>query len=751
MNFYAHTAEDQDGKRLPRSDWQLLKNHLRQVAELAKCFASPLTIATEASLAGLLHDLGKYAVRFQARLDDNSIHNINHWAAGAVYAMDQLKAALVAYSVDGHHTGLPAAREFAQTRQRAQQASLWRDHTGCTESILELLDRFHRLDGLTLPPVPPPPGNDHFANSLRTRFLFSCLVDADFLDTERHFDPESAAQRVVPVLAAEKALPLVLNHLHGKPVDGSVNQLRRQLLADCLNASEKPPGLFTLTAPTGSGKTLASLAFSLKHVVQHNARLPPNDPRRLRRVIVVIPYTSIIEQTARVYRDVFEPAFGPDYVVEHHCAISPRERKDDDGKDAQEERLRRARVAAENWASPLVVTTSVQFFESLFAHKPADCRKLHNIARSVLLFDEVQTLPVPLVPSLLSAVRLLTQEPYGATAVFMTATQPAFASAKGALPYGWEPLEISSNPGAMAETLRRTRIELPAAETRLSWPDLAAKLSEHSQALCVLNSTKDARDLFRLLPLENRFHLSARLCPAHRQEKLKVIRKRLAASQPCRLVSTQLIEAGVDVDFPIAFRALGPLDSIIQTAGRCNREGRYAEPSPVIVFRPEKDGMLDMSRTNIYKIAALKTASFLDCHPNAPLHQPSLYAAYFSELYSILGREAADADPVFAASKAFDFPRAADKCSLVGDETRAVLVKWRDGEELIAKLCRGKHLSAADWRRVQCFSVNLYMGEFLKAQTLHYIEEAIEGVWFWNSHYDEDLGACHPEFNDYCQ
>jgi CRISPR-associated endonuclease/helicase Cas3 len=579
--------------------------------------------------------------------------------------------------------------------------------------------------------------------------LFSCLVDADFLDTENHFDPEAAGQRAVPPLQPESALRLLQAALVAKSTDGLVNQLRRQLLANCLNAAEKSQGLFTLTAPTGSGKTLASLAFALRHIAHNNALLRAGDPCRFRRIIVVIPYTSIIEQTARVFRELFEVEFGKEYVLEHHGAVTPCERKEDAGRDAEEERLRRARLAAENWASPLVVTTSVQFFESLFAHKPSDCRKLHNLARSVVLFDEVQTLPSRLVPSLLSAVRLLTQETYGATAVFMTATQPAFASAKAALPYGWEPVEISSNPGAMAKALRRTRIELPAPDVRVSWSDLVVQLSEHSQVLCVVNTTAHAREIFRLLPPENRFHLSARLCPAHRQEKLKLIRERLADGEPCRLVSTQLIEAGVDVDFPVAFRALGPLDSIIQTAGRCNREGRHAEPCPVMIFRPEDNAM----PPGAYRIAAAKTEEFLKRYPDAHerLNQPDFYAAYFSELYALVGRDSADADPVFAASKTFDFPKAAAECRLVGDDTRSVVVKWLDGEGLITKLGREKHLSPEEWRRVQRFSVNLYMGEFLQAQARDYIVEVIEGVWFWNSKYDDDLGACHPEGDDYCQ
>lgn len=742
MNFYAHTAEDEQDKPLPEQSgkWQPLAAHLRRVADKAGTFGEPFGMAKEAELAGLLHDLGKYAERFQARLRNPSeIHGINHWAAGASKATE-LKASLVNYVVDGHHTGLPAFGDLQQTLRKIGDHDLIRELTGCSESVSELIRRFE-AEGLDLPSAPERHPGDHFASALRTRMLFSCLVDADFLDTEEHFDPSAPKQRVVPPLRGERALRLLLDDLRRRSADGHVNHVRRELLADCLSAAEKPAGLFTLTAPTGSGKTLASLAFALRHIVHSNAHLAPDDPRRLRRVIVVIPYTSIIEQTALAFREILEPAFGLDYVLEHHSAVSPRERKDDAGRDAEDERLRRARIASENWASPIIVTTSVQFFESLFGYKPRRCRKLHNIARSVVLFDEVQTLPARLVPSLLSAVRLLTKEPYGATAVFMTATQPAFASAKSALPYGWDPVEISSNPGAMADTLKRTRIELPAPGTSIAWPAVAAKLIAQPQAVCVVNTTAHARELFLLLQQENRFHLSARLCPAHRQEKLKLIRDRLAAGEPCRLVSTQVIEAGVDVDFPIAFRAIGPLDSIIQTAGRCNREGRHTEPCPVIVFRPEDNAM----PPGAYRTAAAKTEEFLARHPDAALDNPDFYATYFAELYRLQGPEKAEADKVFDLSAKFEFPEAAKACRLVGEDTRSVLVKWRDGEELIAKLCREKHLSREDWRRVQRFSVSVYMGEFLQGQARGYIVEATDGVWFWNSKYDDDLGACHAE------
>ncbi len=703
---------------------------------------------TEAELAGLLHDLGKYAARFQQRLRDPSIHGINHWAAGAKYACD-LKAQAVAFAIEGHHTGLPAPHDLKQMLHWWKDAELLREKTGCTETLDELNARYG-ADGLAVPTIQPPGEKDFFAVALRIRILFSCLVDADFLDTEQHFNPDQALVRHEIDLQAPEALSRLRTYLGGlaeKSSDGAVSQLRQRLLADCFAGAEKDESLFTLTAPTGSGKTLASLAFALRHIEKHNALLSANDPHRLRRIIVVIPYTSIIEQTARIYREIFETCFGLDYVLEHHSSISPRMNHEGIDKDAEDARLRRARLTTENWASPIVVTTSVQFFESLFAFRPSACRKLHNIARSVILFDEVQTLPSALVPSLLSAVKRLTQEPYGTTVVFMTATQPAFAAAEKALrPEGWQPMEISSDPHAMAETLRRTRILLPGQNEEISWLDLTTKIIQTSQALCVVNTTKDARELFRLVRdarSESAAHLSSRMCPAHRQKTLKLIRERLHNKQSVHLISTQLIEAGVDVDFPVAFRAFGPLDSIIQTAGRCNREGRHPEPCPVTVFRPMDGGL----PRGAYKVATAKTEEFLHRNDAAKLHDPEFYSEYFKELYGLLGPQASDDDPVFKASSQLDFPTASEECCLAGENTRPVLVKWDRGKELIEKLEREHHLTAAECREAQRYSVNLYEGEFQKALAQGHVYQALEkwDFFVWNSHYDDDLGGCSPE------
>jgi len=784
MKYYAHTVEDgeartlytlKDGRQTAEKQsssdlaeeqigWQPLRTHLLNVAEMAREFGRPIGCGADAYCAGLFHDLGKYGLAFQRRLRGHG-SGINHWTAGA-YEAYQAKAQSAAFAIDGHHKGIPKLAELQNFLRAYRQGGDW-PQFGIDEPAATLIERASG-DGVALPVGQAfEQLSKSFASAFHTRFLFSCLVDADFLDTEAHFKPDNSALRTAANLRAEDNLDALLSLLRSKPAKGEVNRHRRQLLQDCLAGASAPSGLFTLTAPTGSGKTLSSLAFALQHIVSYNQALSADDPRRLRRIIAVIPYTTVIEQTAREYRAVFEPHFGPDYVLEHHSAVAPRPTESDRERDAEEARLRRARLAVENWDAPIVVTTSVQFFESLFSNRPSGCRKLHNIARSVVLFDEVQTLPPGLVPSLLSAVNLLVKD-FGVTAVFGTATQPAFECAGPAILGGWKPTAITSDAGALAETMRRTRIEIAPPERQMSWSEVAYAMLQTGQlpqALCVVNTTRDARTLFQLLKASSHgshcFHLSSRMCAAHRLDKLKEIRRRLDPNvqEPCFLVSTQLIEAGVDVDFPVVWRALGPLDSIIQSAGRCNREGRSAEPRPVHVFRPSEGGQ----PRGAYETAIKRTEAFLAANPGIEkrLHLPDTYRAYFACLYHDLGPESADQDKVYAASEQLDFPDAAKLCRLIGDETRGVLVPFdnedgrlgawaSEGVDVIKSIQTQHFFNIELARKCQRYTVNLYQHEFDRAEHDGAVVPLTpdKAVYAWSSKYDEDLGAIHHDAED---
>jgi CRISPR-associated endonuclease/helicase Cas3 len=734
MTFYAHSHPDFPNDP---SKWQTLKEHLAAVANMAEKFASVFGLKNEARIAGLLHDLGKYSNRFQRRLSDPSVTGINHWSSGT-HVAKKLGCRWLPFTIEGHHTGMPAfgrdepRRSLRNTLLGMTEPATYPEITGFSELTDELMDRLSH-DGIEMNPYVDRREASNFADAFQTRMVFSTLVDADFLDTERFMEPNLTATRDALPLSADVAISVLLAYLAAKPKDGRVNELRRRLLDECLCAAERDGRLQTLTAPTGSGKTLAALAFALR-----KAQL-----KGCQRVISIIPYTTIIEQTARIYRDVFSGVFGASYVLEHHSNVGSGHDEDNEAYDPHS----RSRLAAENWDAPITVTTTVQFFESLFSNRPSACRKLHRIANSVLLFDEVQTLPIRLIPSLLAGVKLLTEK-YNVVAVFGTATQPAFVHAKQAISGGWNPQEIVKAPDASANELRRVQITRRPSDKPQSWQEIAGELLQQTRVLCVVNSRKDAQTLFELIQQDGAaYHLSAAMCAAHRQDRLHEISERLTETDlPCRLITTQLIEAGVDIDFPVVYRALGPLDSIIQSAGRCNREGRIATPAPVIVFVPAEGTM----PRGCYRQAAAITEAFLNENPGIDLQLPSTYAQYFGRMYGVLGPESAKQDPVFVASEEFDFPVAAAACSLIGDATRPVLVDYRKGREIIEEIEKRHFMDFALARRCQRYTINLYEGAFQKALAERVVEPLTRkaDVYCWRDKYDANLGACHYSATD---
>ena len=397
------------------------------------------------------------------------------------------------------------------------------------------------------------------------RFLFSALVDADYLDTEAHFDPGRSRLRYRPVdlEALAESFWKEQDKLSGHD-QSPVNLARHEIYQFCLAAAECPPGIFRLTVPTGGGKTLSGMAFALRHALKYQKH----------RIIVAIPYTSIIDQTAQVYRRIF----GDENILEHHSAVTPRE---DEDHFVQQQWTR---LAAENWDAPIVVTTTVQLFESLFANRPAACRKLHNLAQSIIILDEVQTLPTGLLAPILEVVQQLVDH-YGVTVVLSTATQPSLVDSGSPYLKGLrgEIREIVPDPARYFQALKRVSYDCPGEAW--SWERVAQEMAAEPQCLAVVNTKKDALALLDALNDPEALHLSTLLCMAHRRKVMEGIKVRLATGQPCRVVATQVVEAGVDLDFPVVLRAMGPLDRIVQAAGRCNREGRLSQ-GRVIIFQP---------------------------------------------------------------------------------------------------------------------------------------------------------------------
>jgi len=633
--YYAHSSNS-------IGHCHLLKKHLHQVSEMAAKFAEPFGAAEEAKLAGMLHDLGKYGNRFQRRLKGLE-RGIDHWSSGAWVAWEPHRALAALLAIQGHHIGL--LRLDKDELRRWKPTALATHHPLnirlSDDANTDLLGRFTN-DGLiiTIPSdtICSLTIEQTASAMLDIRMLFSTLADADFLDTEEHFQAGRQIRPVAPDLAPSRAFSALLNHLKQLSVKSDstlgINQIRNELLASCIAAGPAPRGILTLTAPTGAGKTLAMLAFALRHAIEH----------KLRRIVIVIPYLSIIEQTANTYRTVLQSVFGNHYLLEHH-SLAGTQTKDLDSQDhdAENDRHRQARLLAENWDAPLIITTSVQMLESLFANRPGACRKLHRLAGSVILFDEVQTLPPALAVPTLATLAHLASPRYGSTVVFSTATQPAFSHLDDTVRQlgneGWQPREIvtaSLDFFARIHKIRKQYVQWPDLDRPVCWEEITDDFTTREQVLCIVNIKRHAFELASLMHeknMEGVFHLSTAMCPAHRRALLRLIRCRLRAGLPCRLIATQCVEAGVDVDFPSVYRALGPLDSIAQAAGRCNRNGLY-DKGEVRVFLPEDE----IYPPGGYEQAAEITRILIREHGDAgpDIEDPNTFTSYYQRLYDLI-------------------------------------------------------------------------------------------------------------------
>jgi CRISPR-associated endonuclease/helicase Cas3 len=738
MNYYAHTAEDAAGNPLPESYWQKLHDHLKAVAELIVRFATELGledghILTDARITALLHDLGKYREAFQQYLRKNvsKSSETQHAIYGAALAFEREWLA-AAFAVAGHHAGL---HDFSDLVSAVENAK-------AREDIAALL-RLHETESkTTLPASPDIPAHitraekisetaAALATEFYTRMIFSCLVDADRLNSanwQKSTPPDATPlnpQTLLDRVLAERDRKRTANP------DSPLSATRNRIFDACLDAATLPQGFFSLTVTTGGGKTLSGMAFALAHARQH----------KLRRVIVVIPYLSIIEQNAAEYRRALDPE-NTGIVLENHSSVKPA------GNTTAED-TSRLELLAENWDAPVVVTTSVQFIESLFAASPTRARKLHNIARSVVIFDEVQTLPTHLLAPMFSVFRELTQN-YGVTFVFSSATQPAFRHSN-ALPDGFhesEIREIAPAPAALFHQLRRVNYHLHPAQNPVTWDALSEKFAaaNSAQVLCVVNLTRHANEFWNALlsrltdlapdrhlsPTDRPIHLSSTMCPAHRLALIRHIKRRLKAGLSCRVVSTQLIEAGVDVDFPGVWRAMGPLDSIVQVAGRCNREGKLADATgnlrngEVHVFTPADNKLPPGIYSTATDQSAVTLASLGADAAERLAIDPKIFRDYFHALYSMVNtdyvgtKNGKKETTIQEDRQNLYFRTVAEKAKVISDDGQPVVIPIGKARHLIAKiraraetLCSGeKRFTGDDLRRLQRYMVNVRTNNF---------------------------------------
>ena len=664
--FLAHISED-------RERMQTVKEHLQGTAALAEVFAQPFGGGEQAKLAGKLHDIGKYSREFQHRLEGGP--KVDHSTAGGKEAF-QLRQIEAAFAVMGHHGGLPdyggkndtgdTSTLYGRQQKKVPDYSAWKQEIALSPA--------RRPSHIPL---------DNLSEAFYIRMLYSCLVDADYLDTEAFMDgtlPRGGYEPIASLL--DKLDQYIAPWWNPK---NELNRKRCDILRSCLNAGENfPNGLYTLTVPTGGGKTVSSLAFALRHAATHGKK----------RVIYVIPYTSIIDQTAKVFENILEA----ENVLEHHSRVDytmPEEEVDP--------ALYRKALATENWDAPVIVTTAVQFFESLYSNLPSRCRKLHNIADSVIIFDEAQTLPVSYLYPCVSAIGQLVQY-YGVTAVLCTATQPALQSLFAELAPGLTMREICPDTDALYQFFRRTTLRQAGALTE---EELAEQLNASPQTLCVVNRRVTAQKLYALLPEEGSYCLTTLLCPADRKRLLEEIRERLKSGLPCRVVSTSLIEAGVDVDFPTAWREEAGLDSIIQTAGRCNREGKAsAEQSIVTIFRLEGQQVPAMIRPNVDSTRHV-LQTFAD-----PA-QPEAIESYFSFYRTLKGSAALDQKGILDAfqkgykGSVFPFAAVAGMFHLIDSPTTTVYIPTGEGKSLVESL-RAGFISQSLFRKLGQYAVNVY-------------------------------------------
>ena len=688
--FFAHSKPGKE-----KQEWQPLIEHLNNTAKIALELGKDAGLSDMAWAAAYLHDIGKYSMAFQRRLQGMG-RTVDHSTAGAKEIMNlagdkssRSVAELISYCITGHHSGLPDHGSELDTKDESTLiARLKKKQLEDYSAFKKEID----LSKISLRPRPIKsikkyPG---FSISFLIRILFSILVDADWIETET-FVNEGILKRGEHESIAELCdkFNQFLSGFNKK--DSPINRKRSEILAQCLQKASSAQGIYTLTVPTGGGKTISSMAFALNHARQHD----------LKRIIYVIPYTSIIEQNAAVFKE----ALGTENVLEHHSnfdwekVTNPTDSETDNITD-------KIKLAAENWDIPIIVTTNVQFFESLFANDKTRARKLHNIVKSVIIFDEAQMLPREYLRPCMCAVQELVQN-YSATAIFCTATQPTLKRFFPDLP---DFDEIASNPIELADFFKRVNIQyvgiLPDAK-------LIEELNSTSQALCIVNTRRHAKVLFHQIQGDHVFHLSTLMCPVHRKQTLDEVQKRLKNEEECHLISTQVMEAGVDIDFPVGYRAMAGLDSILQAGGRVNREGQLKTAS-LYVFEPET---IHIKRTPTFIRQMADVARMMIEEGNNP-NSLAAIKKYYHNLFDLQDEDKGfDAWQIMRCFEQyqdlnFQFKTASANFHLIDNFTKPIIIPFDEKGSMQINELRFTANPMPVIRKLQNYTINLYEAEY---------------------------------------
>lgn len=685
------------------------EEHQQGVAKRASEFAGAFGMAEWGRVLGLLHDKGKEKKAFQQHIIRESGLNLEirvegdfkHAYVGALIAKKLFpqRHLLMDNALMGHHRGLY-------------------DDGGMKEVMKSEIPDDVSVEDIDAHLEIPRLGKPHDIHHLQ-RMLYSCLVDADYLDTEAFMQPKQSELRGKYDFLAEleEKLETYLNRLKKNAPDTEVNRIRNEVQGNCVKESDNVPGFYSLTVPTGGGKTLSSVLWAIKHAVRNN----------LNRIIIAIPYTSVITQTASVLRNIF----GEENVLEHHSNV-------DGSKLNDKELANKLKLATENWDYPIVVTTNVQFFESLFSNKPSDCRKLHNIAKSVLIFDEVQTLPIAFLQPIVDTFDTL-KRVFGTSILFTTASQPVlsgeiigtnpFVSFEG-LP---EIREIIPQEANLHNRLRR--VEICFDEERKNYDEIAEQIAKYQRVLCIVNTRNDAKEIFTRLPKEGIcLHLSRMMCPDHVRETIANVKT--ALNNPdisiIRVVATQLIEAGVDIDFPVVFRQEAGLDSVLQAAGRCNREGRMNKGETFVfgLQKPLPPGF--MTQTNNARLAMGNYHDWFS---------PEAMEAYFRQLYSRV--DSFDKANIIELlyKPEMQFETAASEFKLIDDNTTSVIVNWKNSMDMVKRLKRDG-VSYTLMKALSQYCVNVRNNDMKKLMDAGAVEEVLEGIYVVGDpkFYDKEIG-----------